>query len=81
LCCELRNFAVDDALLPLGSLMFAEAARAFDPGLVGIPSNALFSIAIVKNGVAFPPAGFPNHEPPGPDTIQAGTEQRLVFAL
>jgi len=78
---KLRNFAVDDALLPLGSLMFAEAARAFEPDLVGIPTNALFSISILKDGVAFPPDGFPNHEPPAPETIQAGTEQRLVFAV
>ena len=78
---KLRNFAVDDALLPLGSLMFAEAARAFDPDLVGIPTNALFSIAILKEDVPFPPEGFPNHEPAAPETIQAGTEQRLVFAV
>lgn len=78
---KLRNFAVDEALLPLGSLMFAEAARAFDPDLVGIPTNALFSIALLKDDAAFPPAGFPNHEPPVPESIQAGTEQRLVFMV
>jgi hypothetical protein len=78
---KLRNFAVDDALLPLGSLMFAEAARAFDSSLLGVPTNALFSITVLKDDVAFPPEGFPNHEPPAPEMVQAGLEQRLVFAV
>src|SRR2546422_4860906 len=68
-CCP-----VDRSCLP-------KQLEPFDPGLVGIPTTALFRIAILNDEVAFPPEGLPNHEPPAPETIQAGTEQPLALRV
>jgi len=54
----LETYATGDALLPLGTLLFAEAARAFDPTLASGTANAMFSLQVVKCS-PFPPAGFP----------------------
>jgi len=59
---QLRGTPVGDALLPLGSLMFAEAAKVFDPSLQG-RASAMFTVIDVKDTVMFPPARFPDHEP------------------
>lgn len=63
---DLENYATGDMLLPLGTLLFAEAARAFDPALAPSNVQAMFSLATI-NGEPFPPAGFPQVTavPPG----------------
>jgi hypothetical protein len=48
-----------DALRPLGTLLFAEAATALDPTLSG-QTSALLRIAILKQSAQFPPAQFPD---------------------
>lgn len=58
---QLRGTPVGDALMPLGSLMFAEAATVFDPNLAG-QASAMFTIIDVQDAVMFPPKGFPDHE-------------------
>jgi hypothetical protein len=59
---KLKNVAVGDALLPLGALMFVEAAQTFDPSLQS-EASAMLMITDVKDTIAFPPLGFPNHDP------------------
>ncbi len=58
---QLRGTAVGDALLPLGSLMFAEAAKVFDPNLQD-RASAMFTVIDVNDAMRFPPKGFPDHE-------------------
>ena len=62
----LETYATGDLLLPLGALLFAEAARAFDPTLEPGTANVMFALQVVKCS-PFPPAGFPQNAavPPG----------------
>jgi hypothetical protein len=48
-----------DALRPLGTLLFTEAATALDPTLSG-QTSALLRVAILKQSAQFPPAQFPD---------------------
>lgn len=48
---KLRNFAVDNALLPLGTAIYAAAANAIDPGSV-TTAAAMFTVEILKPGVS-----------------------------
>jgi hypothetical protein len=57
---QLRGTPVGDALLPLGSLMFAEAAVVFDPDLQR-RTSAMFTVVDVKDAMMFPPKNFPDH--------------------
>jgi hypothetical protein len=59
---KLKNVAVGDALLPLGALMFAEAAQTLDPSLQ-TEASAMLMITDVKETIPFPPLSFPNHDP------------------
>jgi hypothetical protein len=71
----LETYATDDLLLPLGTLLFAEAARAFDPTLEPGTADAMFSLRAVKC-TPFPPTGFPqNATVPTADVL---FESRLV---
>lgn len=65
-----------DALRPLGSMVFIEAARALDPGLGSVGPNAVLGLTVLRDGVQFPPAGFPNHQIPQSEDVVI--EQRLV---
>ncbi len=65
-----------DALRPLGSMVFIEAARALDPGLGSVGPNAVLGLTVLRDGVQFPPAGFPNHQIPQNEDVVI--EQRLV---
>jgi len=49
-----------DALRPLGTLLFSEAATALDPTLAAGQTSALLRIAILKQSAQFPPANFPD---------------------
>jgi len=49
-----------DALRPLGTLLFTEAATALDPTLAASRTSALLRIAILKQSAQFPPAQFPD---------------------
>ena len=62
------------AIRPLGSLLFIEAAAV----LAGKSAKpvAVADVAVVKSGVAFPPAGFPQHDRPSQDDVKF--EQRIV---
>jgi hypothetical protein len=46
---NMKNFAVGDALLPLGTLAYIEAVSALDPQAAA-PSAAMFSLEILKPG-------------------------------
>lgn len=49
------------AVRPLGTILFAEAARAFDP-TVQVDESALLRLKVVKKAVnPFPPASFPQN--------------------
>lgn len=66
------------ALRPLGTLLFAEAALAFDPAL-RIDTSALLRIAILKQSAKpFRPADFPDDS--GISAEQVLTEQTIVSA-
>jgi hypothetical protein len=70
---QLKNVAVGDALLPLGSLMFIEAAQTLDPALEAAAS-AMLNIIDVKDTIAFPPNNFPDNDPLPPlDIVRAET--------
>jgi hypothetical protein len=60
---QLETYATGSMLLPLGTLLFAEAARAFDPALTASRAHAMFSLMVVKS-TPFPPAGFPRNAAP-----------------
>ena len=64
---DLKTYATGLTLLPLGSLLFADAARVFDPALKP-PAQAMLSLVVAKNG-PFPPANFPQHAPLNPRDI------------
>ncbi len=49
-----------DALRPLGTVLFSEAAKALDPSLSASQTSALLRIAILKQAAQFPPANFPD---------------------
>ncbi len=75
---KLKNIAVGDALMPLGSLMFIEAAQILDPALQGAAS-AMLCVIDVKDTIAFPPANFPDYDPlPAADIVRAET---LIHAV
>lgn len=57
------------AVRPLGTILFAEAARVFDPA-VRVDESALLRLTVVKKAVApFPPAGFPQNAAIPPDQV------------
>jgi len=67
------------ALRPLGTLLFTEAARAFDPEnpeLAPKGGSALLRVEILEPSVPFPPAGFPNHSALAKDQVLV--EQAVV---
>jgi hypothetical protein len=64
-----------DALRPLGTLLFTEAAAAIDPTLGG-QISALLRIAILKQSAQFPPAQFPDHSALTPEQVLV--EQAVV---
>ncbi len=72
---HLETYATGDMLLPLGTLLFAEAAKAFDPALGTSQTQAMFSLMVV-NTTPFPPAGFPHHAAVAPEDVLI--ETRLV---
>ena len=41
---ELRTWATDSLLLPLGPVLLIEAARVFDNAAANIPSSAMFTV-------------------------------------
>ena len=56
------------AVRPLGTILFAEAAKAFAD--VAVDSSALLRLAVVKKATSpFPPANFPQNAPIQPDQI------------
>lgn len=71
---SVRNYATGLALLPLGTFLFAAAARVFDPALKP-PPKAMFSLVTVK-GPDFPPPGFPQNPLVSPQDISV--EARIV---
>jgi hypothetical protein len=48
------------AMRTLGTMLFAAAARGLSDELQGIEPAALLRLTVLKQGAAFPPAGFPN---------------------
>jgi hypothetical protein len=66
------------ALRPLGTLLFAEAAIAFNPAL-RLDTSALLSITVLKKAAKpFPPTGFPDDS--GTPADQILSEQTIVSA-
>lgn len=58
-----KNVYVKGALRPLGSLLYAAAAQAFDPSLE-LDTSAVLRLSFLRpGGVPFPPAGFPPQHP------------------
>jgi hypothetical protein len=70
---NLKTFAVGDALLPLGTAVYTAAANSL--GAATSAPAAMFTITMLKDGVAFPPPGLE----PASDTDVARTE-RVVHA-
>ena len=57
------------AVRPLGTILFQEAARAFDP-TVQVDDSALLRLTVVKKAVTpFPPANFPQNAPVSADQV------------
>ena len=48
------------ALRTLGTMLFVAAARGLSDELQGIQPAGLLRLTVLKQGAAFPPAGFPN---------------------
>ncbi len=66
------------ALRPLGTQLFIAAAQALNPKLKRSERAASLELRVLKQDVAFPPAGFPSFDPPPrEETVVA---QRLVSA-
>lgn len=65
---NLKTYATGTMLLPLGTFLFAQAARAFDAALATARAHALFSLLVVKSAT-FPPAGFPRNPPPAASDV------------
>jgi hypothetical protein len=65
---ELGSLYLKEGLRPFGTLLFSEAAAAIRGGLRPATS-ALLQLVILRQGVTFPPEGFPDHERPAPGDI------------
>ena len=75
---DLQTYATGSAMFPLGGLLFAEAARAFDPSLRPADAQAMFSLTALKPAAPFPPAGFPHNVSIPPNDVLV--ESRFVNA-
>ncbi|MCW5980252.1 MAG: hypothetical protein KIT09_19365 [Bryobacteraceae bacterium] len=64
------------ALRPLGTMIFLEAARAFDADLAPVRPAAMLQLTVLKESAAFPPPGFPGEANPLESDIVV--EQRLT---
>ncbi len=73
---QLNSVYGNDALRPLGTLVFIEASKAFHPQLGQIASSALLDLMILRKDATFPPAGFPDKL--DVDRNDVLLEQRLV---
>jgi hypothetical protein len=53
--------------------MFLEAVRVFSPDL-NVKASAMLNVADIRDDVAFPPSGFPDHDPlQGTDIVHSET--------
>jgi hypothetical protein len=66
---NLRSLYGENALRPLGALIFLEAARVLDPMLGEITPRAMLQLSVVKQDVEFPPPKFPAHQPPKKEAL------------
>jgi hypothetical protein len=62
---KIGNVFVGDALRPLGSMIFIEAARALDPSLGDIEPTAMLDLVVVKQQSQFSMPKFLEGEMPG----------------
>lgn len=58
---KIRSLYGGEALRPLGTMVFIEAAQALDPGLSNITPNVMLDVTVLKGDAVFPPADFPAH--------------------
>jgi hypothetical protein len=73
---KIGNVFVGDALRPLGSMIFIEAARALDPSLGDIEPSAMLDMIVVKQQSQFVMPKFLEGEVPGESDIVI--QHRLV---
>jgi hypothetical protein len=69
---DLEATLVDEALVPLGALMFAESAKVLDPSLEAEVS-AMFTVIDVRDDATFPPKGFPGSDVKDSDILHPAT--------
>jgi len=58
-----------DATRPLGTMLFVEAASAFNQIQAKRAAVAKFDVVVLRGSAAFPPTGFPDNAPPDPKDV------------
>jgi len=66
---KLSSIFGGDATRPLGTMLFVEAASAFKQTQAKRVPVAKLDVTVLRQGIAFPSAGFPDNAPPDPKDI------------